>query len=99
MNRTIRIRVAVTVEPFWCCVPAIESLTANNGRMDKERQSLAGADEIESFQTPVPRLIVLIADRRAKPDANSLAVVDARSSHVCIRTDRLANGRDDAGVH
>ena len=55
MDRSVRIRVAVAIEPPWLLVPGVESRPVDQARIDEEDDRFADLEQVQPLQAPIPR--------------------------------------------
>jgi hypothetical protein len=64
----------------------------------KNARVLARTDDTESVEATIACLTIGGVDRRAQPDADVLAAIDARGADVCVWIDRLLDRRDQLSI-
>ena len=99
MDRSIRIRVAVAIEPPWLLVPGIEGRPVDQARIDEEDDRFADLEQVQPLQAPIPRGVVARIHDRPKPKADALRLVLTQSAHVRGPTRGVADGPEDVGAH
>jgi len=99
VDRSVRIRVAVAIEPPWLLVPGIESRPVDQARIDEEDDRFPDLKQAQPLQAAIPRGVVVRIDDRAEPKADALRLVLTERAHVRGPTRSVANGPDDVRAH